>query len=95
MPWCVPDPSSGQLIVGEGAPIRTLCHAIHEAHLWHHAGTTILTKNGTTFRVADGRLTPLGTGGEAVSMGRNGRLAASLGDSTGRTNCGLLPLEIC
>ena len=94
VPWCVPDPSGGQLIVGEGAPIRTLCHAIHEAHLWHHAGTTILTKNGTTFRVADGRLTPLGTGGEAVSMSHDGRLAASLGDSTGRTNCGLLPLEV-
>ena len=46
------------------------------------------------YRVADGRLTPLGTGGEAVSMSHDGRLAASLGDSTGRTNCGLLPLEV-
>lgn len=87
VPWCVPDPSGGQLIVGEGAPIRTLCDAIHEAHLWHHAGTTVLVRSGTVQRVADGRLTPLGTGGEAVSMSHDGRLAAWL-------NCGVHPLEV-
>ncbi len=93
VPWCVPDPSGGQLVVGEGAPIRTLCHAIHEAHLWHHSGTTVLVRSGTVQRVADGRLTPLGTGGEAVRMSHDGRLAAWLGMSGG-TNCGLLPLEV-
>ena len=64
--------------MGEGAPIRTLCDAVHEAHLWHHAGSTVLTKNGTTYRVGDGRLTPLGTGAGNVSMSHDGRLAAWL-----------------
>ena len=94
VPWCEPDPSGGQRIVGEGAPIRTLCDAVHEAHLWHHAGSTVLTRNGTTYRVGDGRLTPLGTGAGNVSMSHDGRLAAWLSQSTGRTNCGVLPLEV-
>ena len=89
VPWCVPDPSGGQLIVGEGAPIRTLCDAIHEAHLWHHSGTTVLVSegDGTVQRVADGRLTPLGTDGGNVSMSHDGRLAAWL-------NCGVQSLEV-
>ena len=94
VPWCVPDPSGGQLILGEGTPIHTLCDAIHEAHLWHHSGTTVLVRDGTVQRVADGRLTPLGTSAGNVSMSHDGRLAAWLGGSVGRTNCGLLPLEV-
>ena len=93
VPWCVPDPSGGQLIVGEGAPIHTLCHGARGVHLWHHAGTTILTKIGSTFQVADGGLTPLGTSDGNVSMSHDGRLAAWLGLSGG-TNCGLLPLQV-
>jgi hypothetical protein len=93
VPWCVSgaDPS-GQHIVGEGTPISTLCHGPREVHLWHHAGTTILTKNGTTFRVADGELTPLGSSDGTVRMSHDGRLAAWLGRTGG--NCGVLPLEV-
>ena len=87
VPWCVPDPSGGQRIVGEGAPIRTLCHEIHEGRLWHHAGTTVLVRSGTVQRVADGRLTTLGTGDGDVSMSHDGRFAAWL-------NCGVHPLEV-
>jgi hypothetical protein len=95
VPWCVgPDSSGGQRIEGEGAPISTLCHGARELHLWHHAGTTILTKNGTTLRVADGGLTPLGTSDGNVSMSHDGLLAAWLDLSTGGSNCGLLPLEV-
>ena len=92
VPWCVPDPSGGQLIVGEGAPIRTLCHGPRGVHLWHHEGTTILTKDGTTFRVAAGRLTPLGTSGY-VSMSHDGLLAALL-SPTGSSNCGVFALTV-
>ena len=87
VPWCVPDPSGGQLIVGEGALIRTPCHSIHEALLWHHAGTTILVRSGTVQRVADGRLTPLGSGDREVSISHDGRLAAWL-------KCGVHPLQV-
>ena len=48
VPWCVPAPDQEleQLIEGEGAPIRTLCRTFHVAELWHHVGTTVLTRNG-------------------------------------------------
>jgi hypothetical protein len=87
VPWCVPDPGGGQRILGEGAPIRTLCHEIHEGRLWHHAGTTVLVRSGTVQRVADGRVTPLGTGDGNVSMSHDGRLVAWL-------SCGVHPLEV-
>ena len=56
VPWCVPAPDRAveQLIEGEGAPIATLCRSFRVARLWHHAGTTVLTLSGTTYRVADG-----------------------------------------
>ena len=96
VPWCVPAPDQEleQLIEGEGAPIRTLCRTFHVAQLWHHAGTTVLTRNGTTYRVADGRLTPMGKRTGDVRMSHDGRLAAWMGLSNGRTNCGVLPLEV-
>ena len=96
VPWCVPAPDQEleQLIEGEGAPIRTLCRTFHVAELWHHAGTTVLTRNGTTYRVADGRLTPMGKRTGDVRMSHDGRLAAWMGLSNGRTNCGVLPLEV-
>ena len=96
VPWCVPAPDQelDQVIEGEGAPIRTLCRTVHVAELWHHAGTTVLTRNGTTYRVADGRLTPMGTRTGDVRMSHDGRLAAWMGLSNGRTNCGVLPLEV-
>ena len=95
VPWCVPDePSGGQQLVGEGPTIRTLCRAHRMASLWHHVGTTVLTRHGTTHRVADGRLTPLGTGDGNVSMSHDGRLAAWLSRSTGGSSCGVLPLEV-
>ena len=78
VPWCVPDPSGGQLIVGEGAPIRTLCDAIHEAHFWHQAGTTVLVTRATA--PSSGSPTAgsrrWGTGDSQVSMSHDGRLAA-------------------
>ena len=96
VPWCVaaPDQELGQLIEGEGAPIRTLCRTFHVAELWHHAGTTVLTRNGTTYRVADGRLAPMGKRTGDVRMSHDGRLAAWVGLSNGRSNCGVLPLEV-
>ena len=96
VPWCVPAPDQEleQLIEGEGAPIRTLCRTFHVAELWHHAGTTVLTRTGTTYRVADGRLTPMGKRTGDVRMSHDGRLAAWMGLSIGRTNCGVLPLEV-
>lgn len=92
VPWCVTDIRGSQHILGEGAPIRTKCHGPRGVHLWHHAGTTILTRDGTIFRVADGGLTPLSTGDGEVSMSHDGRLAVVL--STGRSTCGVLPLTV-
>ena len=96
VPWCVPDEdrNGGQVIVGVGAPIRTVCRADRSVTLWHHAGTTVLTRHGTTYRVADGRLTPLGQRYGNVVMSHDGRLAAWLDLSTSGTNCGVLPMEV-
>ena len=96
VPWCVPDEdrNGGQLIVGVGAPIRTVCRADRSVTLWHHAGTTVLTRHGTTYRVADGRLTPLGHRYGDVVMSHDGRLAAWLDLSTTGTSCGVLPMEV-
>ena len=96
VPWCVPDEerNGGQVIVGVGAPVRTVCRADQSVSLWHHAGTTVLTRHGTTYRVADGRLTPLGHRYGNVVMSHDGRLAAWLDLSTSGTNCGVLPMEV-
>ena len=83
-----------QLIEGEGAPIRTLCRTFRVAELWHHAGTTVLTRNGTTYRVADGQAHTDGKRTGDVRMSHDGRLAAWMDLSNGRTNCGVLPLEV-
>jgi hypothetical protein len=76
VPWCVPDPDDpdgADIIVGAGAPIKKWCNG-----LWHHASATILVAGGTTYRVADGGLTPLGKGAlsGAPVMSHDGRYAA-------------------
>ena len=91
VPWCVTDMRDSQHILGEGPPCAPGATAQEEC-TWHHAGTTILTRDGTIFWVADGGLTPLGTGDGEVSMSHDGRLAVVL--STGRSNCGVLPLTV-
>jgi RNA polymerase sigma-70 factor (sigma-E family) len=96
VPWCVPDGDrdGGQAIVGVGAPVRTVCRTDESVALWHHAGTTVLTRHGTTYRVADGRLTPLGHRYGNVVMSHDGRLAAWLDLSSRGTGCRVLPMEI-
>ena len=90
VPWCVGE----DLIVGAGpavtAPAGCRWTAPHQdPHLWYHGGSTLLTtpRDGV-YRVADGRLTPMGTpgGGGKPAISHDGRHAAwqtSLGVSCG------------
>jgi DNA-directed RNA polymerase specialized sigma24 family protein len=75
--WCVTDPDRGEMIVGVGEPVKTPCRFGGEdwhVHLWHHAGTTLLTYRGL-HRVDDGHLTYLAAGSEFVRMSHDGRYA--------------------
>jgi hypothetical protein len=91
--WCVPDPGDPdgeQLIVGAGPPVKTWCtdqgHPNPRQDLYHQAGSTILARDTApdsagrgpgVYRVADGRLTQLGTvQAGVVRMSHDGRYAA-------------------
>ena len=85
VPWCVTNPANPdqELIVGAGAPVpaKPWCRWSgpgQDFHLWYHGGSTVLTtpRDGT-FRVADGRLTPMSTrGGGKPAISHDGRYAA-------------------